>query len=128
MKFVKEVKSKTPIEKYKQYAKLGQAEYDLIMSPTGWLDGTIIHETQTILRQVNSSIRGFQRSTLGPIRHNDIMTGDFIQILNINNNHWVCVSSIGCLPGHVNLMDSLTKAVISKELQELVPALLGPNF
>ncbi|CAH3031325.1 unnamed protein product, partial [Pocillopora meandrina] len=53
VKFVKEVKSKTPIEKYKQYAKLGQAEYDLIMSPTGWLDGTIIHEAQTILRQVN---------------------------------------------------------------------------
>ena len=107
MKFVKEVKSKTPIEKYKQYAKLGQAEYDLIMSPTGWLDGTIIHEAQTILRQVNSSIRGFQRPTLGPIKQFDIMTGDFIQILNINNNHWVCVSSIACPPGHVNLMDSL---------------------
>jgi len=56
------------------------------------------------------------------------MTGDFIQILNINNNHWVCVSSIGCPPGHVNLMDSLTKPVISKELQELAQALLGPNF
>lgn len=56
------------------------------------------------------------------------MTGDFIQILNINNNHWVCVISIGCPPGHVNLMDSLTKPVISKELQELVQALLGPNF
>ena len=128
VKFVKEVKRKTPIEKYKQYAKLGQAEYDLIMSPTGWLDGTIIHEAQTILRQVNSSIRGFQRPTLGPIRQFDIMTGDFIQILNINNNHWVCVSSIGCPPGHVNLMDSLTKPVISKELQELVRALLVPNF
>ena len=128
VKFVKEVKSKTPIEKYKQYAKLGQAEYDLIMSPTGWLDGTIIHEAQTILRQANSSIRGFQRPTLAPIRQFDIMTGDFIQILNINNNHWVCVSSIGCPPGHVNLMDSLTKPVISKELQELVRALLVPNF
>lgn len=128
VKFVKEVKSKTPIEKYKQYAKLGQAEYDLIMSPTGWLDGTIIHEAQTILRQVNSSIRGFQRPTLGPIKQFDIMTGDFIQILNINNNHWVCVSSIACPPGHVNLMDSLAKPVISKELKEPVEALLGPNF
>ena len=56
------------------------------------------------------------------------MTGYFIQILNIDNNHWVCVSSIGCLSGHVNLMDSLAKPVISKELQELVQALLGPNF
>ena len=112
VKFVKEVKGKTPIEKYKQYAKLGQAEYDLIMSPTGWLDGTIIHEAQTILQQVNSSIRGFQRPTLVPIRQFDIMTGDFIQILNINNNHLVCVSSLGCPPGHVNLMGSLTKPVI----------------
>ena len=56
------------------------------------------------------------------------MTADFIQILNINDKHWVCVSSIGCPPGHVNLMDGLTKTVISKELQELVQALLGQNF
>lgn len=90
--------------------------------------GTIIHEAQTILQQVKSSIWGFQQPTFRPIRQFDIMTGDFILILNINNNHWVCVSSIGCPPGHLNLMDSLTKQVISKELQELVQALLGPNF
>ena len=128
VKFVKEIKSDTPLEKYKPIAKLGQAEFDLIASPTGWLDCTIIHEAQTSLQQVNRNIRGFQRPTLGPIRQFDVMSGDFIQILNINNNHWVCVSSIGCPPGHVNLMDSLAKPVISKELQELAQALLGPNF
>ena len=97
------------------------------MSPTGWLDGTTIHEYQTILRQVNSSIRGFQQPTLGRIRQFEIMTGDFIQILNIKNNHWVCVTLIGCPPIHVKLMDSLAKPVIAKELQELVQALLGPH-
>ena len=85
------------------------------MSPTGWLDGTTIHEYQTILRQVNSSIRGFQQPTLGRIRQFEIMTGDFIQILNMKNNHWVCVTLIGCPP------------VIAKELQELLQALLGPH-
>ena len=62
-----------------------------------------------------TKINDFQRPTLGPIRQFDIMTGDVIQILNINNNHWVCVSSIGYPPGHVNLMENLTKPVISKE-------------
>lgn len=73
--FVKEVKNNTPLEKYKLIAKLGQAEFDLIASPTGWLDCTIIHEAQTILQQVNRSIRGFQRTTLEPIRKFDVMSG-----------------------------------------------------
>lgn len=38
------------------------------------------------------------------------------------------LKSVCCPLAHVNLMDSLAKPVISKELQELVQAQLGPNF
>ena len=56
------------------------------------------------------------------------MTGDFIQLLHINNNHWVCTISIDCLPGHVNLLDSMSSPVISQEVRELAMHLPGPSF
>ena len=57
-----------------------------------------------------------------------VMTAEFIQLLHVNGNHWVCLTSTGCPPGHVNLLDSLTKPVISQEIQELAENLLGPNL
>ena len=32
---------------------------------------------------------------------------EFIQILNCNNQHWVCVSTIGCKDGAINVYDSM---------------------
>ena len=55
------------------------------------------------------------------------MTAEFIQLLHVNGNHWVCMTSIGCSPGDVNLLDSLMKPVITQEMQELAENLLGPN-
>lgn len=91
-------------------------------------EGTVIQEAHGLLAKINPQISGFQRPTLGPIRQFDVMTGEFVQIVHINNNHWVCLSSIGCLPGHANLLDSLAHAVISQESRELAMNLLGPNF
>ena len=56
------------------------------------------------------------------------MTAEFIQLLHVNGNHWVCMNSIGCTPSDVNLLDSLMKPVISQEIQELAGNLLGPNL
>lgn len=39
-----------------------------------------------------------------------------------------CVSSINCAPGYVNLMDSLSSAVLSQEIIGLVENLLGPRY
>ena len=56
------------------------------------------------------------------------MTTKFVQLVHVNNNQWVCFSSIGCVPGHVNLLNSLAHPVISREIRELAMNLLGPNF
>ena len=106
--FVKVVKNTNiGIEKQKRIANLTQAEWDIITSPTGWLDCTIVQEAHVLLAKVNPLITGFQRPTLGPIRQFDIMITEFVQLVHVNNNHWVCFSSIGCVPGHVNLLNSL---------------------
>ena len=41
-----------------------------------------------------------------------------MQILHAGNYHWVCISSVGCSDGIVNLYDSLYHNVISKEVEE----------
>ena len=124
--FIKTLNTQT--EKHKSLGSLGQNEFDLVLLPTGWLDCTIIHEAQILLGAVNKSIKGFQRPTLGPVRQFDIVSSDFVQLLHVNNNHWVCVSSINCTSGYVNLMDSLSNSVISQEITQLVENLLGPRY
>ena len=70
----------------------------------------------------------FRDQPLGPVGQFDIVTSDFVQILHVNNNHWVCVSSINCAPGYVNLMGSLSNPVLSQEIVDLVKNLLGPSY
>lgn len=55
------------------------------------------------------------------------MTGPFIQIVHINNNYWVCMTSVGSLAGYVNLLNSLSSPV-TQELLDLAKNLAGPMF
>ena len=122
-------KERAPRDKYAPEGKLGKYEYDLIASPNGWLDCVIIHEAHIILKRIGNlkGIQGFQRPTLGPVRQFDIMTGPFIQIVNINNNHWICFSSIHSPPGYVDVHDSLSTPV-TQEIIGLAYDLTGPAF
>ena len=122
-------KERATRDKYAPEGKLGKYEYDLIASPNGWLDCVIIHEAHIILKRIGNlkGIQGFQRPTLGPVRQFDIMTGPFIQIVDINNNHWICLSSIHSPPGYVNVYDSLSTPV-TQEIIRLAYDLTGPAF
>ena len=48
----------TPTEKYKSMTSLGDKEFNLISSPTGWRDCAIIHEAQILLANINKKIPG----------------------------------------------------------------------
>ncbi|PFX11983.1 hypothetical protein AWC38_SpisGene24131 [Stylophora pistillata] len=126
--FIKTVQNVSPqCNKYAKLGSLRQCECDLIRDRLGWLDCAIIHEAQTLLSQIHKNIKGFQRPTLGAVRQFDVMTGDFIQILHIKNNHWVCMTSIDCAQGYVIFLDSMMSP-ISQELQELAENLVGGNL
>ena len=81
-----------------------------------------------LLQEENPLLEGLQRPTLGRVRNFDVVSGEFIQILHIGSDHWVCISSIGCLPGKVHLYDSLFHDVISQEIEEQTNDLLGGNL
>ena len=50
------------------FAKMTDSHFDLITSPTGWLDCDIIQQAQVLLQLENTAIDGFQRPTLRPVR------------------------------------------------------------
>ena len=116
------------VDKQSAFAKLDESDYQTIISPTSWLTGDIIHQAQVLLQKENSAIEGFQRPTLGPARNFNVVSGEFVQILHTGSNHWVCISSIGCLPGHVNLFDSLYHDAISQEVEDQTNDLLGERL
>ena len=118
----------TPREKCNPIGELTEEHFDIIRSPTGCLDCIIIHDAQTLLPNINTAVKGFQRPTLGPCGQFEIIVGDFVQILHVNGNHWVCVSSINCQPGYVNILDSLSTGIISEELEKLIRSILGPHY
>ena len=125
--FVKETVN-TNVNKTGSLGNLTEREFALIEDTHGWLDCSIIHQAQIYLKQLNPNIEGFQRPTLGPIRAFDIISGEFIQILNTGGNHWVCLSSIGCSSGHVNLYDSFFHDVVCDDIEEQARSLLGQEF
>ena len=52
-------------------------------------------------------------------------TKDFVQIVNLNNLHWVCVANIGCPDNTIDVYDSLpANSLGSKSLQEQVAAII----
>ena len=115
-------------DKTSSLEKLTEKEFALVDCDDGWLDCVVIHEVQLCLKNINSNIEGFQRPTLGPVRNFDVITGELIQILHTGGNHWVCISSIGCPRGHVNLYDSLFHEMVKDEVEEQVISLLADDF
>ena len=114
-------------EKTAPLAQLTDEHFELVHSPDGWLDYNIVHQVHVYICEINPSIRGFQRPTLGPCKNFDVVTGEFIQILHTGNYHWVCVSSIGCLPGIINLYDNLYHNVFKDEIEEQVKDLVAED-
>ena len=115
-------------EQYAQLETLNERHFELVLSPRGWLDCDVIQQVHVYLRNSNPAIEGFQRPTLGPSRNFGIVGGEFVQILHTGNSHWVCTSSIGCLPGIVNLYDSLYNHVVSDEVEEQIKNLIGADI
>ena len=66
-----------------------QTDYLIILDANGWLNCDIMQQAQVLLHNVNTSIEGFQRPTLGPVRNFDVVTSEFIQILHTGSDHWV---------------------------------------
>ena len=112
-------------ERLASLCNLTNRHYQLILTPTGWLDCDIIHHAHTLLRAIDLTTEGLQRPTLGPCRNFGQVSGQFIQILHTGNQHLVCVSTVRSDDELVELYDSLYHNVIENEVVEQVKNLGG---
>ena len=79
------------------------------MSPTGWLTDKIITTAQMLMLQHFPNMAGLQPPL--EVFSVDVQSGEFVQIINVRNNHWCVVSTVGCEKGVVNVYDSLYSSV-----------------
>ena len=93
---------------------LTNSDKEIILSPSGWLNDSIISAAQKLMLQHFPLISELQSPTLQHAWGFDMHRGDFVQILHVHNS---VVSNIGCEDGVVNYYDSMYPSVSSITVQ-----------
>ncbi len=83
-----------PVWVKKTLYTLRESDRQLVTSE--WLDDNIIRASQLILAQQFPDIGGLEPPTLEQNKAFQSHAGDFVQVLNVRNSHWVLVSNLGC--------------------------------
>ena len=95
-------------EEYKLY----QSDREILLHPAVWLTDGIISAAQSLLRQQNPLIGGFQRPFLVQTCGFEIESGEFVQILHDGHGHWLTISTVGAEDGaEVYVYDSMHPSV-----------------
>ena len=75
---------------------LSRDDRRVILSPTGWLTDKITTTAQMLMLQHFPNMAGLQPP---PLQKFEVHSGEFVQIINVRNNHWCVVSTVGCEKG-----------------------------
>ena len=101
-----------------RYHDIGQdAEKEI--SDGKWLSDLHINASQGLIKDTSPYVGGLLDTGLGVYNQFPIERGEFVQILHIDGNHWVTISTVGLSPGHVEVFDILYRE-ISPNLREKV--------
>ena len=110
---------KLPPEPYWiQHLELREHDKELLTGGN-WLTDKHINAFNKLLKQQCPMQNGLYDPLLiaKMTRHSE--TANFVQIINLDNLHWVCAANIGCPDNTVNIYDSLpTYSVGSKSLHK----------
>ena len=69
-----------------------------------WLSNALINAGQKLLKDAYPHISGLQPTLLGMTLAFKVQSEQFVQVLHINENHWVTASNIGCTVAIVDCM------------------------
>ena len=103
---------------------LTYADGDLIWSATGWMNSSIVSETQTLLKKMAPQLGGFQETCLGVSCGYTIETNDLVQVLHNGSDHWLTISTIGARQDELFIFDSLYCSV-SQSVKNQIAAILA---
>ena len=83
-----------------------------------------VNFAQRLLKKQYPGLNGLE-STLYLTRSDPLScTHNYMQIVFSRNSHWIVIATLGCLPGHVNVYDSLYDDV-DKPTERLIKHLFG---
>ena len=93
-----------------------------------WLCDDVVNACQLLLKNQHPSIGGFQSTLLADVYGMDPQANtEFVQILNVNRNHWIVISTVKSPPSNIDVYDSM-HLPLSSRLKRLVADLLqSPN-
>ena len=106
---------------------LTYADGDLILSATGWMNSSIVSETQTLLKKMAPQLGGFQETCLGVSCGYTIETNDLVQELHNGDDHWLTISTIGARQDEVFIFDSLYCSVFQSVKNQIIVAILATS-
>ena len=89
-----------------------------------WLTDNIINAAQRLLKTTHFHIGGLHDTLLGETLSFEIQHGEFVQILNVSQSHWITVSNVGCEKGVVNIYDSIPSCYVPTRMKEQIAAIL----
>ena len=93
-----------------------------------WLCDDVVNACQLLMKNQHPSIGGFQSTLLADVYGMDPQPNtEFVQILNVNRNHWIVISTVNCPQSTIDVYDSMQLS-LSPHLKKLVADLLqSPN-
>ena len=105
---------------------LTHAEKDILESTHDWLSDLHINAANQLLKSQFPDQNGLQDTlTLSAMHPYKSSPRDFVQIMNIARNHWVCVANVFSSPGVVEVFDSMPSySISSSSLKKQVAAVI----
>ena len=106
------------------YEKLTMSDLGFLKSSTGWLNDRLINAGQILLQKKFPNIDGLQNVSLARTLSFVQQNGPFVQILNVDDSHWICATNKGCKPNSLKIFDSRKTGEMSLQTKEIIAALL----
>ncbi len=103
-------------------------EEGILKSKDMWLNDEIINASQSLLKKAFPAMGGMQDTLLQKNHQFLIESGEFIQIINKGNCHWILLPNIGMKNlSTVRVLDSLNSTFLSLEVQKIIASIIHPS-
>ena len=106
---------------------LTSTEREVLSSSGEWLSDAIVSAAQSLMQQQFPAMSGLQHCALQETLSFDVHRSPFVQIVNVDNVHWVTVSNVGCEQGTVNVYDSSFSSVYESTVNVIASMVFHPG-
>ena len=94
-----------------------------ILRGNSWLSGEHIDHAQWLLKKQYPGTNGLHSVLAFESKNLQRGLANFVQVLNIDGNHWITVSNIGCDINHIKVYDSLYRRIPKSGRQKFLTSL-----